>query len=194
MSPRFTSAAPPFLRSSMVTAWFAPTHDRSKTRASPITWSRVISAVVMPFLKTWSGESMWAPVWRLWCTLETCQNPGPRLCGVTSSRMFVEGGLMVVESTVTERSTKRPMPSPVQGGSCAGRRGPRLASAPRVCYPSLPAKGGGVELEGKVVIVTGAAKGIGAAIVEACVREGARVAALDLAKGGVDSLASTLTG
>ncbi len=32
-----------------------------------------------------------------------------------------------------------------------------------------------MRLEGKVVIVTGAAKGIGAAIVEACVREGAKV-------------------
>ena len=70
-----------------------------------MTWSSEISAVVMPFLKTWSGESMCAPVWRLWWTLETCQKPGPRLCGVTSSRMLVEGGLMVLESTVTERST-----------------------------------------------------------------------------------------
>ena len=35
-----------------------------------------------------------------------------------------------------------------------------------------------MRLEGKVVIVTGAAKGIGAAIAEACAREGARVAAL----------------
>ena len=33
---------------------------------------------------------------------------------------------------------------------------------------------------GKVAIVKGAEKGIGAAIVEACAREGARVAALDL--------------
>lgn len=38
-----------------------------------------------------------------------------------------------------------------------------------------------MRLEGKVAIVTGAAKGIGAAIVEACAREGARVAALDMA-------------
>jgi NAD(P)-dependent dehydrogenase (short-subunit alcohol dehydrogenase family) len=37
-----------------------------------------------------------------------------------------------------------------------------------------------MRLEGKVAIVTGAAKGIGAAIVEACAREGARVAALDV--------------
>ena len=32
-----------------------------------------------------------------------------------------------------------------------------------------------MRLEGKVVIVTGAARGIGEAIVEACVREGAKV-------------------
>ncbi|HEV8226184.1 MAG TPA: SDR family NAD(P)-dependent oxidoreductase, partial [Methylomirabilota bacterium] len=51
-----------------------------------------------------------------------------------------------------------------------------------------------MRLEGKVVIVTGAAKGIGAAIVEACVREGARVAAFDLDGGGVDALAATLRG
>jgi NAD(P)-dependent dehydrogenase (short-subunit alcohol dehydrogenase family) len=37
-----------------------------------------------------------------------------------------------------------------------------------------------MRLEGKVAIVTGAAKGIGAAAVEACAREGARVAALDV--------------
>ncbi len=37
-----------------------------------------------------------------------------------------------------------------------------------------------MRLEGKVAIVTGAAKGIGAAIAEACAREGARVAALDV--------------
>ena len=88
----------------MVISWLAPHHERSTTRASPITWSRVISAVVMPFLNTWSGESMWAPVCRLWCTLETCQKPGPRRCGVTSSRMLVDGGLSVVSSTVTDRS------------------------------------------------------------------------------------------
>src|SRR5215831_11262138 len=40
--------------------------------------------------------------------------------------------------------------------------GPRLASAPRVCYPSHPAKGARMRLRGKVAIVTGAAKGIGA--------------------------------
>jgi NAD(P)-dependent dehydrogenase (short-subunit alcohol dehydrogenase family) len=46
-----------------------------------------------------------------------------------------------------------------------------------------------MRLDGKVAIVTGAAKGIGAAIVEACVREGARVAALDLDGAGVEALA-----
>ena len=49
-----------------------------------------------------------------------------------------------------------------------------------------------MRLEGKVVIVTGAAKGIGAAIVEACVREGAKVAALDLDGGGAETLATAL--
>ena len=51
-----------------------------------------------------------------------------------------------------------------------------------------------MRLEGKVAIVTGAAKGIGAAIVEACVREGARVAALDLDGAGVEALAEKLRG
>jgi 3-oxoacyl-[acyl-carrier protein] reductase len=49
-----------------------------------------------------------------------------------------------------------------------------------------------MRLDGKVVIVTGAAKGIGAAIVEACAREGARIAALDLDGAGVEALAGTL--
>ena len=49
-----------------------------------------------------------------------------------------------------------------------------------------------MRLDGKIAIVTGAAKGIGAAIVEACAREGARVAALDLDGAGVEALAETL--
>jgi NAD(P)-dependent dehydrogenase (short-subunit alcohol dehydrogenase family) len=49
-----------------------------------------------------------------------------------------------------------------------------------------------MRLDGKVPIVTGAAKGIGAAIVEACAREGARIAALDLDAAGVEALAETL--
>jgi len=51
-----------------------------------------------------------------------------------------------------------------------------------------------MRLEGKVAIVTGAAKGIGAAIVEACSREGARIAALDLDGGGVEALAAAQRG
>ena len=51
-----------------------------------------------------------------------------------------------------------------------------------------------VRLEGKVVIVTGAAKGIGAAIAEACAREGARVAALDLDGPGAEAVAAALRG
>ena len=51
-----------------------------------------------------------------------------------------------------------------------------------------------MRLDGKVAIVTGAAKGIGAAIVEACVREGARVAALDLDGAGVEALAEAQRG
>jgi 3-oxoacyl-[acyl-carrier protein] reductase len=49
-----------------------------------------------------------------------------------------------------------------------------------------------MRLEKKVVIVTGAAKGIGAAIAEACVREGARVAALDLDGTGAEAVAKAL--
>ncbi len=51
-----------------------------------------------------------------------------------------------------------------------------------------------MRLEGKVVIVTGAAKGIGAAIAEACAREGARVAALDLDGPGAEAVVKTLRG
>src|SRR5215475_4062490 len=47
-----------------------------------------------------------------------------------------------------------------------------------------------LRLPGKVVIVTGAAKGIGAAIVEICAREGARIAALDLDGAGTEAVAS----
>jgi 3-oxoacyl-[acyl-carrier protein] reductase len=49
-----------------------------------------------------------------------------------------------------------------------------------------------MRLEKKVVIVTGAAKGIGASIAEACVREGARVAALDLDGPGAEAVAKAL--
>ena len=45
-----------------------------------------------------------------------------------------------------------------------------------------------MRLDGKVAIVTGAANGIGAAIVEARVREGARVAALDVDSAGTEAL------
>ena len=51
-----------------------------------------------------------------------------------------------------------------------------------------------MQLEGKVAIVTGAAKGIGAAIALAFAREGARVAALDLDAVGAENLAETLRG
>jgi 3-oxoacyl-[acyl-carrier protein] reductase len=51
-----------------------------------------------------------------------------------------------------------------------------------------------MRLEGKVAIVTGAAKGIGAAIVDACAREGARIAALDLDGAGVETVARMLRG
>src|SRR6266540_2033133 len=129
MSPGFTASAPPRLRSSIVISWLAPAKERSTTRAWPMTWSRPISAVVIPSLNTCSGESMWAPVCRLWRTLDTCQNPGPRRCGVTSSRILVEGGLIVRSSTVTERSTYWPMRLTLrsgEGGNGSRRGGERI--------------------------------------------------------------------
>jgi NAD(P)-dependent dehydrogenase (short-subunit alcohol dehydrogenase family) len=51
-----------------------------------------------------------------------------------------------------------------------------------------------MRLENKIVIVTGAAKGIGAAIADACAREGARVAALDLDGPGAEAVAAALRG
>jgi 2-dehydro-3-deoxy-L-rhamnonate dehydrogenase (NAD+) len=50
-----------------------------------------------------------------------------------------------------------------------------------------------MRFDSRVVIVTGAAKGIGAVTAEAFGREGARVAALDLDGAGVDRLVSMLT-
>ena len=49
-----------------------------------------------------------------------------------------------------------------------------------------------MQLQGKIAIITGAAKGIGAAIAEAFAREGARLALLDLEGAGAEALAETL--
>jgi NAD(P)-dependent dehydrogenase (short-subunit alcohol dehydrogenase family) len=50
-----------------------------------------------------------------------------------------------------------------------------------------------MSFDGRVVVVTGAAKGIGAVTAEAFGRERARVAALDIDGAGVDSLAAALS-
>ena len=55
---------------------------------------------------------MCAPVWSPWLTLETCQKPGPRRCGVISTRMLVEGGLIVLLFTATERSMSLAISAP----------------------------------------------------------------------------------
>jgi 2-hydroxycyclohexanecarboxyl-CoA dehydrogenase len=51
-----------------------------------------------------------------------------------------------------------------------------------------------MRLQDKVAIVTGAAKGIGAAIAEVFVREGARVAVVDLDLSGAEGVVKNLTG
>jgi 3-oxoacyl-[acyl-carrier protein] reductase len=51
-----------------------------------------------------------------------------------------------------------------------------------------------MRFDGRVVVVTGAARGIGAVTVEAFAREGARVALLDIDADGVDRVAAGLRG
>src|SRR5690606_41582254 len=53
---------------------------------------------------------------------------------------------------------------------------------------SLAAAGGGTRLEGRVVLVTGAAGGIGSAVSLACARQGATVLLLDRNRRGIDQL------
>jgi len=49
-----------------------------------------------------------------------------------------------------------------------------------------------MRFQGRVVIVTGAARGIGAVTAEAFAREGARLAVLDLDGAGVDAVVKRL--
>lgn len=53
---------------------------------------------------------------------------------------------------------------------------------------SLTAAGGGTRLEGRVILVTGAAGGIGSAVSLACARQGATVLLLDRNRRGIDQL------
>jgi NAD(P)-dependent dehydrogenase (short-subunit alcohol dehydrogenase family) len=49
------------------------------------------------------------------------------------------------------------------------------------------------EFKGKIVLVTGAAQGIGAAVAQAFSEQGARVAAVDVQKAAIETFASNQT-
>ncbi len=72
------------------------------------------------------------------------------------------------------------------------RSQPESARAPELCTASGSEQPSGIRLLGKTVLITGAARGIGAAIAAKCAGEGARVALCDLDRRQVQEAAEGL--
>ena len=115
------------------------------------------------------------------CSRRSCSATRPRPSGcrpAAASRRAARSPRRIAPSTTRRSPPQRPCTRSRAGRSPTSRRGRPPLHLRRRTRRAPGAVSG--RLEGLRLAVTGAASGIGAAVVESAVREGARVAALDL--------------